>query len=53
MMIIRLFFIRRNLKKSQHNAIVSCYEENDKGHGRVERRLCYVSDQAGLVRATR
>ena len=41
---IRLF-LSTEIEKSQHSAIADCYEENDKGHGRVERRRCYVSDQ--------
>lgn len=32
-------------KENKRNKIADYYEDNDKGHGRIETRRCYVSDQ--------
>lgn len=39
------FFLSSEIKKTARNKIVDSYEEYDKGHGRIERRMCYVTDQ--------
>lgn len=41
---IRLF-LETEVLKTDNSKITDFYEEIDKGHGRIERRLCYVSDQ--------
>lgn len=41
---IRLF-LSTEIQKTKSSKIVDCYEEFDKGHGRIEQRTCYVSDQ--------
>jgi predicted transposase YbfD/YdcC len=41
---IRLF-LSTEIKKSKGTKITDRYEEFDKGHGRIEQRTCYVSDQ--------
>lgn len=41
---IRLF-LEAEVRKTNHSKITDCYEEIDKGHGRIEQRICYVSDQ--------
>lgn len=33
------------LNNKKPNKIIGFYEDNDKGHGRVERRTCYVTDK--------
>lgn len=38
-------FLSSEIKKLSSNKISDCYEEYDKGHGRIEQRICYVSDQ--------
>ena len=38
-------FLSSELKKPSSNYIVDKYEEFDKGHDRIERRTCYVSDK--------
>lgn len=43
---IRLF-LSTEIEKSRNNKphrIVEQYEDHDKGHGRIERRICYVAD---------
>lgn len=32
-------------KKKKENNIVDFYEDNDKGHGRIEKRTCYVTSK--------
>ena len=41
---VRLF-LETELKKSSSTVIDDHYEESDKGHGRIETRICYVSSQ--------
>lgn len=41
---IRLF-LEAETGKTKDSKITSSYEETDKGHGRIEHRICYVSDQ--------
>lgn len=41
---IRLF-LSSEIAKTKSSKIVDIYEEFDKGHGRIEQRICYVSDQ--------
>ena len=41
---VRLF-VETELKKSSLTVIDDYYEEADKGHGRIETRTCYVSNQ--------
>lgn len=41
---IRLF-LEAEIGKTKDSKITSSYEETDKGHGRIEHRICYVSDQ--------
>ena len=41
---IRLF-LETEVVKTDSSKIADFYEEIDKGHGRIEHRLCYVSDQ--------
>jgi predicted transposase YbfD/YdcC len=38
-------FLSSEIKKQDNDCIVSRNEENDNGHGRVERRTCYATDQ--------
>lgn len=41
-------FLSTEIDKLKHNKaskISDYYDESDKGHGRIEQRLCYVSDQ--------
>jgi len=33
------------MNKNKTHKIVDRYEEHDKGHGRIEQRICYVTDQ--------
>jgi predicted transposase YbfD/YdcC len=44
---IRLFLSREieKSKKQKPNQIVDCYQYCDKGHGRIEQRICYATDQ--------
>jgi len=37
-------FLSSESEKTGHSKIVDCHEEWDKGHGRIEHRICYVSD---------
>jgi len=41
---IRLF-LEAEVRKTKDSKITDSYEEIDKGHGRIEHRICYVSDQ--------
>jgi len=41
---VRLF-LEAEVGKTNSSKITDCYEEVDKGHGRVEHRICYVSDK--------
>ncbi len=41
---VRLF-LETELNKSNSSAIKDYYEDIDKGHGRIETRKCFVSDQ--------
>jgi predicted transposase YbfD/YdcC len=41
---IRLF-LKAEIGKTKDSKITDSYEEIDKGHGRIEHRMCYVSDQ--------
>lgn len=41
---IRLF-LEAEIGKTKDSKITDSYEEIDKGHGRIEHRICYVSDQ--------
>lgn len=41
---VRLF-LETELKKTGANAIEDCYEDVDKGNGRIETRKCFVSSQ--------
>lgn len=41
---IRLF-LSSEIGKPRNSKIVDRYEECDKGHGRIEQRICYVSSQ--------
>jgi predicted transposase YbfD/YdcC len=41
---VRLF-LETELKKAASTVITDCYEETDKGHGRIEMRRCVVSNQ--------
>lgn len=41
---IRLF-LSTEISKTRNSKIVDCYEEFDKGHGRIEHRICHVSDK--------
>lgn len=41
---IRLF-LESEVGKTKGSKITDSYEEIDKGHGRIEHRICYVSDQ--------
>lgn len=41
---IRLF-LEVEIGKTKDSKITDSYEEIDKGHGRIEHRICYVSDQ--------
>lgn len=45
---IRLF-LSSEIAKSKSTEIVDSYEEFDKGHGRLEQRSCYVSDNLGWL----
>jgi predicted transposase YbfD/YdcC len=38
-------FLSSEAEKSNSTKIVDRYEDFDKGHGRIEHRICYVSDQ--------
>jgi len=38
-------FLSSEITKSRNSKIVDRHEEFDKGHGRIEQRICYVSDQ--------
>ena len=42
---IRLFLSSEIKKPKERTKITECFEACDKGHGRVEQRICYVSDQ--------
>ena len=41
---VRLF-LSAETQKTNSTQINDCCEDFDKGHGRIEHRLCYVSDQ--------
>lgn len=41
---VRLF-LEAEIGKTKDSKITDSYEEIDKGHGRIEHRICYVSDQ--------
>ena len=45
---IRLF-LSSEIAKSKDSKVVDYHEEYDKGHGRIEHRKCYVSDQIGWL----
>jgi predicted transposase YbfD/YdcC len=38
-------FLSTEADKSASSMITDYYEEADKGHGRIEKRMCYVTDQ--------